>query len=73
MLAVDDEIFKYILFDDYKKICDEITSGGNKIIYEDIKVRVRVRKIGKRIFTIKTKFEEKSIDEIVKNILLVQA
>jgi hypothetical protein len=73
MLEIDDEVFNYILFDEYKKICDEISIGTNKVIYEDKNIRVRVRKIGKKIFTIKMNFEEISIDEVVKNIILVQA
>ena len=50
-----------------------LKDGENKVLYCDDKVRIRIINFKKNIYTVITEYGDKPIDEVVKNMITVQA
>ncbi len=50
-----------------------LKDGENKVLYCDDKVRVRIINFKENIYTVITEYGDKPIDEVVKNMITVQA
>lgn len=71
--VLDEDILNYISLSDYNDKYNSLKTGESLVIYQDKKIRIRLNKVGKRVFLVKTIFGDEGIDKIAKNILLIQA
>ena len=70
---VDEEIFKYVRREEYKRVLRLLKTGESKVIYYDEHIKIRIVKLEKRVYTLVTEYGDKAIEEIVKNMIIVQA
>lgn len=71
-VEINQDVFNYISKNEYIKIYKDLQDGDNKKIYESKELRIRVSKIGNKVFIVKTYFGDKPIEEIYKNVFKVQ-
>lgn len=71
-ITIDQEVLKYISREEYLEVYHSLKNREYKILYEANQLRISLTKIGKRIFTVKTHFRDKPIEEVVKNMMLIQ-
>lgn len=72
-ITIDKEILKYISREKYLEVYYGLGDREHRVIYEANQLRISLTKVGKRVFTVKTYFGDKPIEEIVKNMMLIQA
>ncbi|MFR5266190.1 hypothetical protein [Clostridium sp.] len=70
---VDEEIFKYVRREEYKRVLRLLKTGESKVIYYDEHIKIRIVKLERRVYTLVTEYGDKAIEEIVKNMIIVQA
>ncbi|MGL4762956.1 MAG: hypothetical protein ACRCWG_16155 [Sarcina sp.] len=70
-----EEYSKYISREMWQKECLNLKDGDNKVLYFNPKekVRLRISKIGKKVYTVKTTFGDMDIRECVRNMIVKQA
>lgn len=78
-MAIPKDVFKetyskYVSREVWNEECNNLRDGESKILYFDRKekVRVRISKVGKKIFTVKTSFGDMDIRECVRNMIIKQ-
>ncbi|MGL4655754.1 MAG: hypothetical protein ACRCWM_07720 [Sarcina sp.] len=66
------EYFRNINKEIWEKECKNLNDGESKILYfcEEEKICVRINKIGKKVFTVRTSFGEMDIRECIKNMMI---
>ena len=69
-----EEYSKYISKEVWQKECENLEEGQNKVLYfnQKDKVRLRITKIGKKVFTVRTTFGDMDIRECVRNMMIKQ-
>lgn len=72
-LTIDKEVLKYVSREDYLEVYNSLKDKEYKILYQADKIRISLAKRGKRIFTVKTHYGNMPIEEVVKNMMLIQA
>mgnify|MGYP003369104032 CR=1 FL=1 len=70
---VDEKIFKYVKREEYKRVLRLLKTGESKVIYYDEHIKIRIVKLERRVYTLVTEYGDKAIEEIVKNMIIVQA
>lgn len=70
---VDKKVLEYITEEEYMNERKFLKDGENKVLYCDDKVRVRIINFKENIYTVITEYGDKPIDEVVKNMITVQA
>lgn len=72
-VLVNEEVFKYVRREEYKRTLKLLKNGESKVIYYDGHIKIRVVKLERRAYTLITEYGDESIDEIVRNMIIVQA
>lgn len=72
-ITIDEEILDYVSKEVYQKTYYQLKNGENKILYEDKKIRISLIKTKKRVFAVKTHYGDMPIEEVVRNMMLIQA
>lgn len=71
-VEINQDVLEHVLEAEYMEVYNSLQDGESKKIYQDQKMRIRLTRIGKRIFTVRTYFGDKPIEEIYKNVFKVQ-
>lgn len=66
------EVLKYITIETYKKEKKLIKDGETKVIYENDKLRIKLMREGKKVYNVIIRYGTRPIQDIVREILLVQ-
>ena len=65
-----EEVLKYVTLKQYNKEYNDLKNGQDKIIYVDDKIKITLKKRGKKVYTFIDRFKNtNNINNILKNIV----
>lgn len=65
-----EEVLKYVTLKEYNEEYNALKNGEDKIIYKDNKIKITLKKRGKKVYTFIDRFKNtNNINNILKNIL----
>lgn len=72
-VLVDEKIFKYVSREEYRRALKFLKTGESKVIYYDGHIKIRIIKLERKVYTLISEYGNEPIDEIVRNMIIVQA